>query len=142
MPMAEAELLHNSLVVAALLFGIGVVGVLARRNMIVVGLACEVMLQGVSISLVAWGRFHQDAGGQVFVLGIIAVMASQLAIAVAIGRALARSAGTLDLTRWQQLREESGPLRFGWRWLPSGAIHYYALLMVLGVLILLGTQFW
>ena len=139
-PVAEAALLHNTLLLATLLFGIGLVGVLARRNMIVVGLSLEIMLQAVCISLVAWGRFHHDTGGPVFVLALVAVIASQAIIAVALGRMLYRSAGTFDLTHWSQLREVNGPLRLGsiWRWRPSGLVHSYALLMVLGVLLLLG----
>ena len=63
--MAEQEyaLLHNYLVVGALLFGIGLIGFLSRRNMIVMFLSAEMMLQGVSLSLVAWGRFYNDFGG-------------------------------------------------------------------------------
>ena len=58
-----------------LLFAIGMIGFVVRRNMIVVFLCAEMMLQGVSISLVAWGRYHMDWGGQMLVLFIIAVAA-------------------------------------------------------------------
>ena len=68
--MGEMQLLYNYLVVGALLFGIGLIGFLSRRNMIIMFLAAEMMLQGVSVSLVAWGRFHNDWGGQVLVIFI------------------------------------------------------------------------
>jgi multisubunit Na+/H+ antiporter MnhC subunit len=60
----EVALLDNYLIVGAMLFGIGMIGFLSRRNMIVMFLSVEIMLQGVSLSLVAWSRFHNDFGGQ------------------------------------------------------------------------------
>ena len=60
------------------------VGFLSRRNMIVMFLSAEIMLQGVSVSLVAWSRFHNDFGGQMLVLFIIAVAACEAAIALAL----------------------------------------------------------
>ena len=64
----EIAILDNYLIVGALLFGIGMIGFLSRRNMIVMFLSAEIMLQGVSLSLVAWGRFHNDFGGQMLVI--------------------------------------------------------------------------
>ncbi len=63
--MHESALLQNSLLLGAALFSIGLVGFLSRRNMIVMFLCAEMMLQGVSISLVAWGRWHNNWDGQV-----------------------------------------------------------------------------
>ena len=62
--MNEIVLLQNYLIVGGLLFAIGLVGFLVRRNLIVMFLCAEMMLQGVSMSLIAWGRFHGDWGGQ------------------------------------------------------------------------------
>ena len=73
--MNESALLQNYLLVGSLLFGIGLVGFFSRRNMIVMFLAAEMMLQGVSVSLVAWGRFYNDWGGQVLVIFILTVAA-------------------------------------------------------------------
>ena len=80
----KLALLQNYLVVGALLFGIGLIGFFSRRNMIVMFLAAEMMLQGVSVSLVAWGRFHNDWGGQVLVIFILTVAACEAAIALAL----------------------------------------------------------
>ena len=77
-------LLDNYLIVGAMLFGIGLIGFLSRRNMIVMFLSAEMMLQGVSLSLVAWSRFHNDFGGQMLVMFIIAVAACEAAIALAL----------------------------------------------------------
>lgn len=107
--MPEPSLLLHNQVVAALLFGIGLVGMLTRRNLIVVFLCAEMMLQGVSLSLVSWSRFHNDWGGQVFVIFIIVVAACEAGIALALILMLAKRTGSLDITLWQDLREETQP---------------------------------
>jgi NADH-quinone oxidoreductase subunit K len=101
----EVTLLNNYLIVGALLFGIGMVGFLSRRNMIVMFLSVEIMLQGVSVSLVAWSRFHNDFGGQMLVVFIIAVAACEAAIALALILMLFARRGKLDIADWQLLRE-------------------------------------
>jgi NADH-quinone oxidoreductase subunit K len=104
--MSESALVANYLVVGAMLFGVGLVGFLSRRNMIVMFLAVEMMLQGVSLSLVAWGRYHNDFGGQILVLFIIAVAACEAAIALVLVLMLFRRRQSLDIVLWQGLREE------------------------------------
>jgi len=105
--MAELEvaLLQNYLIVGALLFGIGLIGFLSRRNMIVMFLCVEMMLQGVSVSLVAWGRFYNDFSGQVLVVFVITVAACEAAIALALILMLFYRRGNLDVASWQDLRE-------------------------------------
>jgi len=107
--MGEVELLYNYLVVGALLFGIGMVGVLARRNMIVMFLCVEMMLQGVSLSLVAWGRYYNNFDAQVFVIIILTVAACEAAIALALVLMLYHHTDRLDMADWQQLREANQP---------------------------------
>jgi len=107
--MDELALLENYLIVGALLFGIGLVGFFSRRNMIVMFLSAEMMLQGVSVSLVAWGRFHNDWGGQMLVIFILTVAACEAAIALAVVLTLFHKSGSLDIALWQQLRKENQP---------------------------------
>jgi NADH-quinone oxidoreductase subunit K len=102
----EAALLHNYLLVGGLLFAIGTVGFLVRRNLIVLFLCAEIMLQGITVSLVAWGRYYDDWGGQMLVLFMIAVAACEAAIAMTLIVALSRRSGQLDMVLWQDLREE------------------------------------
>src|SRR6188474_794734 len=116
--MSEIAFLNNSLLVGALLFGIGLVGFVSRRNMIVMFLCAEMMLQGVSVSLIAWGRYHGDWGGQMLVLFIIAVAAAEAGIAMALVMMLFQKSGTLDIAFWQDLREEGEP-RFIDRHIPE-----------------------
>lgn len=107
--MDELALLENYLIVGALLFGIGLIGFFCRRNMIVMFLSAEMMLQGVSVSLVAWGRYHNDWGGQMLVIFILTVAACEAAIAMAIVLSLFHQSGSLDIAVWQRLREENQP---------------------------------
>jgi NADH-quinone oxidoreductase subunit K len=105
----EIALLDNYLIVGAMLFGIGMIGFLSRRNMIVMFLSVEIMLQGVSLSLVAWSRFHNDFGGQMLVLFVIAIAACEAAIALALVTTLFYRHGKLDIAEWHLLREANQP---------------------------------
>ena len=105
--MNPLALLQNALIVGAALFALGLVGILARRNLIVMFLSAELMLQGVSVSLVAWSRFHGDWGGQVLVIFVLTVAACEAAVAlVLVLQAFART-GRLDAAAWQTLREDT-----------------------------------
>lgn len=107
--MDEAALLYQSLLVGALLFAIGMVGFLCRRNMIVMFLAAEMMLQGVSVSLIAWGRFHNDWGGQILVIFSLTVAACEAAIALVLVLMLYHRNGKLDVDAWHEIRESNLP---------------------------------
>jgi NADH-quinone oxidoreductase subunit K len=105
----ETVLLNNYLIVGAVLFGVGMIGFVSRRNMIVMFLSAEIMLQGVSLSLVAWSRFRNDFGGQMLVLFIIAVAACEAAVALALVLMLFQRRGKLDVAEWRLLREANQP---------------------------------
>jgi NADH-quinone oxidoreductase subunit K len=113
--MNELSLLYNFLAVGGALFALGLIGFLVRRNMIVMFLCAEMMLQGVSVSLVGWGRYHGSLGlegawgGQMLVLFMITVAACEAGIAMALILMLARRSGKLDAAAWQDLREEGQP---------------------------------
>lgn len=107
--MHDAAMLHNYLILGAVLFAIGLIGFVVRRNMIVMFLCAEMMLQGISVSLVAWGRYHGDWGGQMLVIFIITVAACEAGIALALVLMLYKKTGRLDVTVWQDLREEGQP---------------------------------
>lgn len=103
--MNEVSLLQNYLTLGAILFALGLIGFLVRRNMIVMFLSAELMLQGVSLSLVAWGRHHSDWGGQSLVVFIITIAACEAGIALVLFLMLAKQAGSLDILAWQSARE-------------------------------------
>ena len=94
-------------VLAALLFSIGIYGVLVRRNAVLVLLSVELMLTAVNINLVAFGAYIQDAlvAGQVFALFVITVAAAEVGIGLAIVVLIFRNRSSanvdeLDLMRW------------------------------------------
>jgi NADH-quinone oxidoreductase subunit K len=93
------------LVVSALLFAIGIIGVILRRNVVVVLMSIELILNAVNINLVAFSRVHQHAGGQVFALFVMSVAVAEAAVGLGILIALFRNRGTLladelDLLKW------------------------------------------
>jgi NADH-quinone oxidoreductase subunit K len=97
--------LHSYLVVGAILFALGLIGFLARRNLIVMFLSAEMMLQGVAINLLAFARYRGNLHGQTFTLFIITVAACEAAIALALILMLYKSRHSLDVSVWQDLRE-------------------------------------
>jgi NADH-quinone oxidoreductase subunit K len=97
--------LHHYLVVGAVLFALGMIGFLARRNLIVMFLSAEMMLQAVAINLVAFARYRGNLQGQAFTLFIITVAACEAGIALALILMLYRRRGSLDVSLWQELRE-------------------------------------
>ena len=103
--MNETSLLYNYLSVGAILFVLGLIGFLVRRNMIVMFLCAEMMLQGVSLSLVAWGGLHGDWGAQMLVTMIITVAACEAGVGLVLILLLSRQSGTLDIAFWQHVRE-------------------------------------
>lgn len=97
--------LENYLLLGAALFVLGLVGFLTRRNLIIMFLCAEMMLQGVAINLVAFARYRGHLGGQVMALFMIAVAACEAAVALALILMLYRRKKSLDVSVWQDLRE-------------------------------------
>jgi NADH-quinone oxidoreductase subunit K len=89
--------LSESLFFSALLFTIGVVGVLTRRNAIIVFMCVELMLNAVNLSFVAFAQVY-GAAGQVFVFFVMTVAAAEAAVGLAIIIALFRHRQTVDLS--------------------------------------------
>ena len=96
-------LLGPSLVVSAILFTLGVVGVLLRRNAIVIFMCVELMLNAVNLTFVAFAR-QLGLDGQVFVFFVMTVAAAEAAVGLAIIIALYRHRDTVDLDHISLLR--------------------------------------
>lgn len=91
------------MLLSALLFAIGVVGFLSRRNLIVIFLSTEIMFQAVVINLVAMGRMHGRLDGQVFALFLLVIAAVEAGMALGIVVLLYRRRGTLDAESWTSM---------------------------------------
>jgi NADH-quinone oxidoreductase subunit K len=103
------DILRNYLLVGATLFILGMLGFLARRNLIVMFLSSEMMLQGTALSLVGFGRYHGNWTGQIFTIVILTVAACEASIALALIVILYNRRASLDVTLWQDIREAGVP---------------------------------
>lgn len=93
------------LVVSALLFAIGVYGVLARRNAVAMLLAVELMLNAANLNFVAFSAFLRDAAGQVFTLFVIVLAAAEVGVGLAIVLLLFRNRGTVAIDEARDLAD-------------------------------------
>jgi NADH-quinone oxidoreductase subunit K len=91
-------------VVAALIFAIGVVGVLTRRNMIVMFMCIELMLNAANLSLVAFSREVGDDQGQIFAFMVMVVAAVEVAVGLAIIISLVRNRDTVNIEDASQMK--------------------------------------
>lgn len=103
------DVLRDYLLVGAALFALGMLGFLSRRNLIVMFLSAEMMLQGTALSLIAFGRYHGTWTGQVFTILILTVAACEASIALALIVVLYNRRSSLDVTLWQDIREANVP---------------------------------
>jgi len=99
----EITPLHYNLLAAAL-FMIGVIGVLVRRNIIIIFMSIELILNAVNINLIALSHQLQDMAGQVFVVFVIAVAAAEAAVGLGILIAFYRNKETVNIDEIQLMR--------------------------------------
>ncbi len=97
--------LSHFLLTSAVLFIIGLIGFVSRRNMIVMFLCTELMFQGAAIAMIAFGRYHLDISGQVFVIFILTVDDAEAALALGLVVLLFRYRATLSAEAWSELGE-------------------------------------
>lgn len=100
-----ASELTNYLVVGAILFALGALGFLTRRNLIVAILCAEMMLLGVTLNLVAFSYEHATYEGEAFAAIVLTVAACEAGLALALLSALYRQRKTLDMSVWRDLGE-------------------------------------
>src|SRR5690625_4221652 len=92
------------LALSAVLFTIGVIGVLIRRNAIVILMCVELMLNAVNISLISFSSYHGDITGQILVFFVLAVAAAEAVVGLAIIIAIFRNNLSLDISKINLLR--------------------------------------
>ncbi len=90
--------LNQFLFLAAFLFCVGVYGVLARKNGVLVLMSVELILNAVNVNLVAFGAFHETVVGQVFALFVIAIAAAEVGVGLAIVLLIYRNKQSIDLS--------------------------------------------
>ena len=91
-------------VLAALLFSIGALGVMLRRSPLIILLSVEIMLNSANLLLIAMSRLHGGEDGQIFAISVMAVAASEVVVGLGLIVALNRKRVTLDVDRLNTLR--------------------------------------
>lgn len=88
---------NHYLILSAFLFSVGVIGVLVRRNAIIIFMCIELMLNAINLSLIAFSSFMGDVSGQIFVFMVLTVAAAEAAVGLAIIISLYRNKDTLNI---------------------------------------------
>ncbi|MBX9852665.1 MAG: NADH-quinone oxidoreductase subunit NuoK [Cytophagaceae bacterium] len=96
--------IYNYVILSSILFAIGVMGVLIRRNIIIIFMAIELMLNAVNLLLVGFSVHHDDTGGQVFVFFIMAVAAAEITVGLAILMMIYRNTGSVSVDSLKNLK--------------------------------------
>ncbi len=106
MPLTQIDSLTLShfLLTGAVLFCLGLIGFISRRNLIIMFLCTELMFQGVAVSLVAFSRFHLNDTGQTFVIFVLTIAAAEAALALGLVVLLFRRKHSLDALVWSKLQ--------------------------------------
>ncbi len=93
------------ILLSAVLFTIGAIGVMARRNSIIIFMCIELMLNAVNILLVAFSTLHQNAEGQVFVFFVMTVAAAEVSVGLAILTMIYRNIKSIDTNLLSNLKD-------------------------------------
>jgi NADH-quinone oxidoreductase subunit K len=101
---AQAVPLNHYILLSAIIFSIGVIGVLIRRNAIVIFMSIELMLNAVNLLLTAFSVYRGDATGQVFVFFIMALAAAEVAVGLAIIVMIYRNTNSIDINVLNRLK--------------------------------------
>ncbi len=100
----SSPMLSHYLLTGAVLFILGMIGFVSRRNLIVMFLCTEMMFQGVIVTLAGFSAFHQNTTGQTFVIFVLTIAAAEAALALGLVVLLFRRRRTLDAGAWSALR--------------------------------------
>ena len=103
--MGNGLTLEHFLTLSALLFVIGLLGVLTRKNILIIFMSVELMLNAVNVSLIAFGASLNSMAGQVFAVFVITIAAAEAAIGLGLILVLARTRDSVDVTTVSALRD-------------------------------------
>lgn len=105
--------LESQLIVGAILFALGMIGFLTRRNLILIVLSTELMLHGVSLNLTAFSQYHGNPQGQVFTIFVLTIAACEAGLSLSLILTLYQRRKSLDVFLWGNLGEEDLPILSG-----------------------------
>lgn len=101
--MLDYQLLTHSLVIAVVLFALGVVGFLARRNLAIILISSVVILQGVVLAVESFSTFHGNESGDPLSASVVLITFVIAVVVASMIFAIARFHGSLDVSRWRSL---------------------------------------
>jgi NADH-quinone oxidoreductase subunit K len=107
--VGDYHLLNSSLLIAVVLFVLGIAGFVARRNVIVMFLSAGVMLQGVTLALCAFSSFHGNWSGRIAALFLLMTTVVVGTVVLAIVVVFAQQKRSLDVARWQRFGRSQQP---------------------------------
>lgn len=96
--------INHYILFCSVIFSIGIIGVLIRRNIIIIMMSVELMLNAVNLLLAAFSVYHGDASGQVFVFFIMALAAAEVAVGLAIIVMVYRNTKSIDINTLNKLK--------------------------------------
>jgi len=96
--------LEHVIILSGLLFSIGVMGVLFRRNVIIIFMSIELMLNAVNLALVGFSRYHNNVDGQIFVFLVMTLAAAEVSVGLAIIVALFRNRQTVNINEMNLMK--------------------------------------
>ncbi|WP_456058034.1 NADH-quinone oxidoreductase subunit NuoK [Campylobacter hominis] len=98
--------LNHYLIVAALMFVLGLVGVMKRQNLIMLFFSTEILLNAANVALVAISSFYNDIGGQIFAMLIIAIAASEMAVGLGLLILWYKKRHSIEIDSLSTMRDE------------------------------------
>ena len=104
MPVMSQAVLYEYLALGSVLFVLGLIGFVARRNMILIFLSTEIMFQGVAVNLIAFGRYWMNMDGQSFVIFLLTIAAAEASLALGLVILLFRRRETLNVDVWSEMQ--------------------------------------
>lgn len=102
--MSDPVLIHHSIVLAAILFSLGLLGVLVRRNIIFMLVSLEVMLNATGLAFVAAGSYWNQSDGQIMFLAVVTLGAAEVAVGLGLTLLLFRRYQSVDVDNLKELR--------------------------------------
>lgn len=96
--------LNHYLIVAILMFCIGIIGVMKRRNLIMLFFSTEIILNAANLALVAIGAYHNDMSGQIFAFFIVAIAASEIAVGLGLMILWYKKTGSIELSSLENMK--------------------------------------
>ena len=100
----DSMMLTHYLIIGAILFCMGLIGFITRRNLIIMFLCTELMFQAAGLAMIAFGRYHMNFDGQTFVIFVLTIAAAEAAMALALVVLLFRKRESLDADLWAELK--------------------------------------